>query len=70
MEDAAAIGQIFASPSSAIVLDAIKAVSGGKGVLIIYCNYAGDTLNFDMAQGMALGEGIKTSHIRINDDIS
>ena len=70
MADAAAIGQIFASPSSAIVLDAIKAANSGKGVLLVYCNYAGDALNFDMAQDMALDEGIKTSHVRINDDVS
>jgi len=70
MADAAAIGQIFASPSSAIVLDTIKAVNSGKGVLLVYCNYAGDCLNFDIAQEMAIEEGIKVSHVRINDDVS
>jgi dihydroxyacetone kinase-like protein len=70
MTDAAAHGQIFASPSSSIILEAIKAVDGGKGVLLVYCNYAGDVLNFDMAQEMAIDEGHKVDQVRINDDIS
>jgi dihydroxyacetone kinase-like protein len=70
MADAAAQGQIFASPSSAIILEAIKAVDGGKGVLLVYCNYAGDVLNFEMAQEMAVDEGFKVDQVRINDDIS
>ncbi len=70
MADAAAHGQIFASPSSAIILEAIKACDSGKGVLLVYCNYAGDRLNFDMAQEMALVEGIQVDQVRINDDIS
>ena len=70
MADAAAHGQIFASPSSAIILEAIKAVDGGKGVLLVYCNYAGDVLNFDMAQEMAIDEGHRVDQVRINDDVS
>jgi dihydroxyacetone kinase-like protein len=70
MADAAAHGQIFASPSSAVILEAIKAADGGKGVLLVYCNYAGDVLNFDMAQEMAVDEGFKVDQVRINDDVS
>jgi len=70
MADAAAHGQIFASPSSAIILEAIKAANSGTGVLLVYCNYAGDVLNFNMAQEMAIDEGIKVDQVRINDDIS
>lgn len=70
MADAAVHGQIFASPSSAIILEAIKAADGGRGVLLIYGNYAGDVLNFDMAQEMAIDEGHKVGQVRINDDIS
>ncbi|MBU4450008.1 MAG: dihydroxyacetone kinase subunit DhaK [Actinobacteria bacterium] len=70
MADAAAHGQIFASPSSAIILEAIKAADGGRGVLLVYCNYAGDVLNFDMAQEMARDEGLKVDQVRINDDVS
>jgi phosphoenolpyruvate---glycerone phosphotransferase subunit DhaK len=70
MADAAAHGQIFASPSSAIILEAIKAADSGKGVLLVYCNYAGDVLNFEMAQDMAIDEGFKVDQVKINDDVS
>ena len=70
MADAAAHGQIFASPSSAIILEAIKASEGGKGVLLVVANYAGDVLNFEMAQEMAIDEGLKVDNVKINDDIS
>lgn len=70
MADAAAHGQIFTSPSSEIIFQTIKAVNCDKGVLLIYCNYAGDVLNFDMAQDLAIAEGIKVDQVRINDDVS
>jgi dihydroxyacetone kinase-like protein len=70
MADAAAIGQIFASPSSAIIFEAIKASEAGKGTLLVYCNYAGDVLNFEMAMEMAQDEGIKVEQVKINDDVS
>ena len=70
MADAAALGQIFAAPSSSYGLEAIKAADGGKGVILLYNNYAGDVLNFDMAQDMARDEGIKVETVLIYDDIS
>jgi dihydroxyacetone kinase-like protein len=70
MADAEAHGQIFTSPSSAVVLEAIKAADGGKGVLLVYCNYAGDVLNFDAAQEKAIEEGISVETSLIYDDIS
>ena len=63
-------GQIFASPSSAIILEAIKAAEAGKGTLLIYNNYAGDVLNFEMAMEMAQDEGIKVEQVKLNDDVS
>ena len=59
MADASANGQIFASPSSAIILEAIKAVEAGKGTLLVYNNYAGDVLNFEMAMEIGQDECIK-----------
>jgi dihydroxyacetone kinase-like protein len=70
MADIVANGQIFASPSSAIILEAIKVSDAGKGTLLVYCNYAGDVLNFEMAMEMAQDEGIKVEQVKINDDIS
>jgi len=70
MADASANGQIFASPSSGIILEAIKAVEAGEGTLLIYNNYAGDVLNFEMAMEMAQDEGIKVEQVIVNDDVA
>jgi dihydroxyacetone kinase-like protein len=70
MADAEAHGQIFAAPSPTIVLEAIKAVDSGRGVILLYNNYAGDVLNFDMAQEKALAEGISVRTVLINDEIA
>ena len=70
MADAAAHGQVFAAPSPDIILAAIKAVSAGSGVMLLYNNYEGDRLNFDMAQDMARAEGIEVGTVLINDEIA
>lgn len=66
--DAAACGNIFASPDPGTIYKTAKAVSAGKGVLFLYGNYAGDNLNFDMAEEMLNNEGIPTAHLRVWDD--
>jgi len=70
MADASANGQIFASPSGAIVLEAIKATEAGEGTLLVYNNYTGDVLNFEMALEMARDEGIIVEQVIVNDDIA
>ena len=70
MADAAAHGQIFAAPSPDHILKAINAADGGKGVLLLYNNYAGDVLNFNIAQDMAREQGINVRTVLINDEIS
>lgn len=68
--DGVAIGNVFSSPSSAQVLDATKAVSGGAGVLYLYGNYGGDVFNFDLATDMAELEGIATKTVLGRDDVA
>ncbi len=70
MADASAHGQIFSAPSPQIVVAAIRAVNSNKGVMLLYNNYAGDCLNFDMAQDMARAEGIEVETVLINDEIA
>jgi dihydroxyacetone kinase-like protein len=70
MADAEAHGQIFASPSPDVILEAIRAVDAGAGVMLLYNNYAGDCLNFDMAQEMARAEGTTVETVLINDEIA
>lgn len=70
LADAAALGEIFASPSPDIIIETTKAVQKGKGVLFIYGNYAGDNMNFDIAAELLEEEGIQTKTVRVTDDIS
>lgn len=66
--DAAACGNVFASPDPGTIVETTQAVESGKGVLFLYGNYAGDNLNFDMAEEMLQDDGIQTAHIRVWDD--
>ena len=70
MADAEAHGQIFAAPAPGIVYEAIKAVDSGRGVILLYNNYAGDVMNFDMAQERARAEGLEVQTVLINDEIA
>ena len=70
MADAEAHGQIFAAPSPRIVSEAIKAVDSGNGVILLYNNYAGDVLNFDMAEEKARAGGVSIRTVLINDEIA
>ena len=68
--DGVAIGNVFSSPSSAQILEATKAVSGGAGVLYLYGNYGGDVFNFDLSVDMAELEGIATRTVLGRDDVA
>jgi phosphoenolpyruvate---glycerone phosphotransferase subunit DhaK len=68
--DGAAIGNVFASPSSDDMLDVTRAISAGKGVLYLYGNYGGDRLNFDLAAELAADEGIEVRTVLGADDVA
>lgn len=70
MLDAACGGDIFTSPPSGQILEAIQAVDQGQGVLLIIKNYTGDVLNFSLAADLAQSQGIKVGSVVVNDDIS
>lgn len=70
LADAVACGNICASPNPELISIAAKEVDQGKGVLFVYGNYAGDNLNFDMAEEMCRAEGMKTAHVREWDDFA
>lgn len=69
LADAAACGNVFASPSPQVV-DAIRAASSGRGVVTGYGNYAGDVLNFSLAKELARAEGVEVHEIRVSDDVA
>ncbi|MEW8956862.1 dihydroxyacetone kinase subunit DhaK [Clostridium sp.] len=70
MLDAAVCGAVFTSPTPDQVFEAIKAVDGGEGVLLVIKNYSGDIMNFEMAKDMADMEGIKVETVVVNDDVA
>lgn len=65
----AAMGNLFASPSTQQVHAVARAVENGGGVLLSYGNYAGDVLNFDAAQERLRAEGIPCESVAVTDDI-
>jgi phosphoenolpyruvate---glycerone phosphotransferase subunit DhaK len=70
LADGAACGDIFAAPPPNIVWEATEAVNQGNGVLFLYGNYAGDVLNFDVAQDMARDMGVQVETVLIWDDVA
>ncbi len=70
LADAVACGNICASPNPELISETAKAVDQGKGVLFIYGCYAGDNLNFDMAEEICQAQGMKTAHVRVWDDFA
>ncbi|MXS74510.1 D-erythrulose kinase [Microbacterium sp. CSI-V] len=67
---AAAMGNLFASPSTQQVYSAARTADNGGGVFFAYGNYAGDVLNFDAAQERLRSEGIDAQTVTVTDDIS
>lgn len=66
----AVAGEVFTSPTPEQVFEAIKAVDGGEGVLLIIKNYSGDVMNFEMAAEMAEMENITVEKVIVNDDVA
>ncbi|MEA3126406.1 MAG: phosphoenolpyruvate---glycerone phosphotransferase subunit DhaK [Caballeronia sp.] len=70
LADAAAIGNVFASPPPQPAVDAALVTHGGAGVLFMYGNYAGDVMNFDMATELLQLEGVEARTVLTTDDIA
>jgi dihydroxyacetone kinase-like protein len=69
MLDAVAVGELFSSPTAKSFYDAIKASHAGKGVVVLYGNYAGDNMNVKMATKLAAKDGIEVLTVVANDDV-
>lgn len=71
MLDAAVCGDVFASPSTVQVYNAILKTESKKGTLLIIKNYSGDCMNFDGAAEMAEeDDDIEVESVYVNDDIA
>ena len=64
-------GDIFAAPAPPHVQEAVEAADSGAGVLLVYGNYAGDVMNFDMgAEDAADDSDIETKTVLVRDDVA
>lgn len=70
MMDAAAVGEIFSSPSAQTFYDAFLEADAGKGVACLFGNYAGDNMNIKMAIRKAGKKGVEVKMVAATDDIS
>lgn len=70
LADAAAVGNVFASPSPEQIMDAARAADGGAGVMFLYGNYTGDVLNFDMAAEECESIGVPARSVAVTDDVA
>ena len=71
MLDAAVCGDVFASPSTIQVYNAILKTQSEKGTLLIIKNYSGVCMNFDAAAEMAEeDDDIKVARVYVNDDVA
>ena len=70
MLDAVAAGAIYTSPTPDQIYEGIKAIATDKGVLMIVMNYTGDIMNFEMAQELAMADGIEVDMVVTNDDVA
>lgn len=68
--DSCSIGNVFEGPTVGSCQEAIKAADGGAGMLLLYGNYGGDRMNFDMAGEFAELDGIASETVLGTDDIA
>ena len=66
--DGCAVGDVFASPNADQMYEVTRRIHSGRGVLYIYGNYGGDTMNFDMAAEMAAMVDIEVRTVLVKDD--
>ena len=67
MLDGACPGQVFTSPTPDQMLAAAEAAHAGRGVLFIVKNYAGDSMNFQIASEML---DLENATVLVNDDVA
>lgn len=67
MLDAACPGQVFTSPTPDQMLAAAHGVHAGRGVLFIVKNYAGDSMNFQIAAEML---ELENATVLVDDDVA
>ena len=70
LADSAAVGNVFASPSPEHIKEAAIAADGGAGIVLLYGNYTGDVLNFNMAAEECAALGMDVRSVAVIDDVA
>lgn len=68
--DAVAVGNVFTSPSCEAILNAVRGLESEEGVLFLFGNYFGDSMNFEMACETLAQENIASRIVKMADDIA
>lgn len=68
--DGAVVGNIFTSPSAEDAYSVGRSAASDAGLVFSTGNYAGDVLNFTLAQERLQGEGIDTRCVWVTDDVA
>ena len=66
----AVVGNVFTSPSTADAVSVARECAGPAGAVLLTGNYAGDVMNFTMAQDALTAAGIPTTYVVVTDDIA
>ena len=70
MLDAAVAGEIFTAPPPDQIHRAMLEVDGHEGILLVVNNFAGDIMNFGLAQEMGRNDNIRVENVIVNDDVA
>ena len=68
--DGAVVGNLFTSPSATDAYSVGRAAASDAGLLFSTGNYAGDVMNFTLAQERLVAAGIDTRVVFVTDDIA
>ncbi|HEX4751793.1 MAG TPA: dihydroxyacetone kinase family protein [Solirubrobacterales bacterium] len=70
LAEACVLGDVFTSPSATQAYRVGRAADQGAGVVLAFGNYAGDRLNFRIAQERLEADGIDARIVFVTDDIA
>jgi len=68
--DANVVGDVFAAPSSDLILEGIEEVCGEAGAVLLISRHEGDVINGNAAALMAQDDGLDVRPLLMYDDIS
>ena len=68
--DGAVVGNVFTSPSKSDVLGVVRGCASEAGAVVLTGNYAGDVMNFSLAEAELCAQGIPTRYLVVTDDVA